>query len=65
MKIGLNRELCIGSATCIGFMPSKVKIGEDGHAVLLTEEIGPEDAAAVADAVANCPVEAIRLIDPA
>ncbi|MDP4505299.1 ferredoxin [Nonomuraea turcica] len=63
MRIELNRELCAGSATCIGFVPAAFKIGQDGRAVLLIEDVDGIDAAHVADAVANCPVEAISLID--
>lgn len=62
MKIELNREVCMGSATCVGFVPTVLKIGADGRAVLLAEETEGVDATALADAVGNCPVEAIRLV---
>ena len=63
MRIQLDRDACIGSATCVGFIPTVVKIDKDGHATLLAEDTDGVDGAALAEAVANCPVEAIRLID--
>jgi ferredoxin len=62
-KIELDRETCMGSATCVGFVPTVIKIGKDGRAVLLAEDTDGVDGAALVEAVANCPVEAIRLID--
>ncbi|MDP4511791.1 ferredoxin [Nonomuraea turcica] len=63
MRIELNRELCAGSATCTGFVPTAFKIGQDGRAVLLIDDADEIDADTLADAVANCPVEAITLIE--
>lgn len=63
MRIELDRETCMGSATCVGFMPSAVKLGKDGRGELLVDNTDGIDATALTDAVANCPVEAIRLID--
>ena len=62
-KIELDRETCMGSATCVGFVPSAIKIDKDGRAALLVDDTAGVDIAALAEAVANCPVEAIRLID--
>jgi ferredoxin len=62
-KIELDRESCMGSATCVGFAPAAIKIDTDGRAALLVEDADEVDRAALADAIANCPVEAIRLID--
>jgi ferredoxin len=63
MRIELDRDTCMGSATCVGFVPKLIKIGKDGHAMLLSENVDGVDDAALAEAVANCPVEAIRLVD--
>jgi ferredoxin len=63
MKIELNREVCVGSATCVGFVPSAFKIGTDGQVVLLVDDVAGIDTGALLEAAGNCPVEAIRLID--
>jgi ferredoxin len=62
-KIELDRASCMGSATCVGFVPSAIKLDKDGRAALLVVDAEGVDSAALAEAVANCPVEAIRLID--
>ncbi|MCF6476404.1 ferredoxin [Nonomuraea sp. MG754425] len=63
MRIEVDRELCAGSATCTGFVPTAFKIGRDGKAALLIEDAAQLDADALADAVANCPFEAITLTE--
>jgi ferredoxin len=63
MRIELDRDVCIGSATCVGFVPTVIKIGSDGHAILLSEDADGVDGSALAEAAANCPVEAIRLVN--
>jgi ferredoxin len=63
MKIELKRETCIGSATCVGFVPSAFTLDSDGQATLLVEDADGIDRAALDESVANCPTGSIRLVD--
>ena len=63
MRIELDGEACVGSATCVGFLPGAFRIGKEGHAQVVVGDAQAVDAAALAEAIGNCPVEAIRLVD--
>lgn len=63
MRIELNRDTCIGSTTCVGFVPGVFKIDKDGKAILLVESSEGVDSAALENAVANCPTGSITLVD--
>lgn len=61
MKIVASRERCRGHGQCELFAPGYFEIDDDALVVLLTEEVLPEDVAAVEDAVTHCPEAALRL----
>ena len=62
-KIELDRATCMGSATCVGFVPKAIKIDKDGRATVFVGDTEGVDSAALDEAIANCPVGAIRLVD--
>jgi ferredoxin len=53
-------DTCIGSGSCVGISPAHFALGEDNRSHPLCTQIEPDDA--VLDAVASCPVEAIRVM---
>jgi ferredoxin len=59
-RIELNREACMGSATCVAFAPTAFKLAGDGMAELL-EGAQDVDPAALEEAILNCPTASIRL----
>ncbi len=66
MKIVVDRELCIGSGMCTTIAPSVFELSPEGELVLIHgDELEPSEIAAVEDAVACCPVEALLVRDDA
>ena len=64
MKVSLDPLRCEGYGVCAEISPDVFVLGdEDEHVHLLHEEIDETRAAAVKDAVAECPMAALRLID--
>jgi ferredoxin len=58
LRLVLDRTLCSGFGACAEAAPHLFRLGPDG----LAEQLGdPDDGAAAADAVAACPMGAIRL----
>ena len=63
MKIELDRDTCIGSATCVAFAPSVFKLDGDGLAVLLVEDTDGLDDVDMDEVVACCPTGSIQVVD--
>jgi ferredoxin len=64
MRVTAAREVCIGSGNCVFAAPQVFDQDDDeGLVVVLTAEVGPQDAGAVRDAVAHCPSGALRIIE--
>jgi ferredoxin len=60
-SIEIDRELCMGSATCTFHAPDTFDVDDDMKVVLLD---GPhDDTAAIRAAVDGCPTRALRLIE--
>ncbi|KKQ28078.1 MAG: putative ferredoxin, 4Fe-4S [Candidatus Magasanikbacteria bacterium GW2011_GWC2_37_14] len=59
MKCKVDKDLCIGCATCTILAANSFKMNDDNKAV----EINPpgDDAEALKDAKDNCPVAAITI----
>jgi len=57
MFIVINKEACIGCATCEMVCPKNFKVGNDEKA----EVISQEDSGCVRKAVKLCPVQAIKV----
>lgn len=59
--VKVDKDICIGCATCEGIAPDYFKI-EDGlaHAI---KDYSEEDADLIEEAINNCPVQAISIVD--
>lgn len=58
--IEIDRELCIGAATCVALMPNVFALDEEGKAVVKPGQDREYDA--LLAAAKSCPVRAIRLL---
>lgn len=61
MRVTVDLKLCQGYANCVDAAPEVFDIGDNGLAVLLQEEPGPELAHAAHEAERLCPVRAIAI----
>lgn len=61
-KVVVNKDLCIGSASCVAIAPDVFDLDEDGKAVV-KEGASLADVQAVLDAAKSCPVDAIVVYD--
>ena len=61
MRVGVDRDRCVGSGTCELLAPDLFAVGDDGVVALLHPEPSDDDEAAVRDAVDQCPTGALSL----
>lgn len=61
-KISIDRNLCIGAATCIAIAPKAFALDSEAKAILLGT-VNEETDQTILDAVKSCPVAAIILTD--
>lgn len=65
MKVVVDKTRCVGSGMCTSIAPTFFDLDDDGSLVVKNDgEVDPSDAQAVTaveDAVACCPMEALRL----
>ncbi len=62
MKLTADKTRCIGAAACVGTSVSVLELDENGKVTVLGDGIVPDSELAEAqDAVAFCPVTALRL----
>ena len=62
MRIILDEETCIGAGQCVLAAPDVFdQRDEDGIAILLVDEPGEDQRAAVEDAAIRCPALAIQI----
>lgn len=62
ITIHVDRNLCIGAATCIAVAPKMFKLDNEAKAILLNTS-GEEGYQTVIDAAKSCPVAAIIIKD--
>jgi ferredoxin len=60
VRLEVDRELCVGSSTCVGIASGVFELGPDGKARVVNPSAVP--IATVEDAVDGCPVLAITLV---
>jgi len=60
VRLKVDRELCVGSSTCVSVASGVFELGPDGKARVVNPGAAP--IAAVEDAVDGCPVLAITLV---
>lgn len=58
MRVTVDRDRCVGSATCVGIAPDLFEL-EDGRSRPLRKVVSDSDD--LRDAVESCPVEAIMI----
>lgn len=61
-KITIDRELCIGAATCVAVAPKAFALDNEAKAILLPT-VNEETDQTILDAAKSCPVAAIILAD--
>ena len=61
MKVGVDRDRCVGSGTCEALAPDVFEVDDDGVLRLLREEPADGEQSDVRDAVNACPTRALTL----
>lgn len=65
MRVTVDQDKCVSAGMCVMNAPEVFdQRDEDGVVVLLTDEPGPEHAAATRAAAAACPAMAINIEEP-
>lgn len=63
MRVTANADICVGAGQCVLAAPTVFDQSEqDGRVLVITAEIGDEEAEAVRTAVEWCPSGAVVLI---
>jgi ferredoxin len=60
-KIVIDRDLCIGAATCVTIAPGTFQMDEENKAILV--DLTGNDAETILLAAESCPTKAIFLYD--
>lgn len=60
-KIVIDRDLCIGAATCVTIAPGTFQMDEENKAILVN--INGDDAETILMGAESCPTKAIFLYD--
>lgn len=60
--VTVDKDLCIGSGGCVAYAPDAFELDTTRQSCPRAEVITPSDA--VLEAAENCPVEAIRIVEP-
>lgn len=62
MKISVDRQLCIGAATCVAVAPKTFILDGDSKAIILETAVNEEENTFI-EAAKACPVAAITIED--
>lgn len=62
-KIEIDRETCIGAASCVAVAPGVYELDEEGKARV--KDLNGDSQQAILDAAKSCPVNAIKVFDAA
>jgi ferredoxin len=63
VKVTIDAERCTGHGRCYALAPEVFEPDDEGHSVLILEEIPPELEAKARIGVDNCPEQAISIVD--
>lgn len=61
MKIVVDFDKCTGLGLCESIAPEYFEIDPSGALAVLRQDVDPADLAAIDEAVAGCPTEALRI----
>ena len=61
MKASVNADLCQGHARCWDICPEVFDLDDEGHSVVIREDVPAELEAKATEAARNCPERAITL----
>lgn len=62
LKVRVDRQLCIGAATCVAVAPQTFVLDADAKAVILETSVNDDDTTII-EAAKACPVAAIFIED--
>ena len=62
MKIWVDRDLCIGAATCVAVAPKTFVLDSEAKAIIL-KSVDEDADQTIVDAAKSCPVAAIIIKD--
>jgi ferredoxin len=61
VKVGVDRDRCVGSGACEALAPDVFEVDDDGVLTVLREEPAQDEQSDVRDAVTACPTRALSL----
>lgn len=64
MRVQLDRERCQGHGRCYVLAPAVYRPDDDGYGVVVSADVAPEHAEAASIGAANCPEDAIEVLQP-
>lgn len=63
LKAEVNRDLCIGAASCVVLAPTVFQLDSEGKAVILPDSLGSVTEKELMEAAESCPTGAIVITD--
>jgi ferredoxin len=63
MKVAVDRARCVGTGICESTVPAVFEIDDEGRLAIVHETVAPDRLDAVRSAIANCPTQALSLIE--
>jgi ferredoxin len=63
MRVIVDTEKCAGFGVCENIIPEVYQVGDDGLTHVLTEELTEDMRVDLEASVAECPRQALRLVD--
>ena len=63
MRIKIDEDRCTGHGRCYALAPEVFEPDDEGHSIVLQEEVTPELEAKARLGVDNCPEQAISIVE--
>jgi ferredoxin len=63
VRIEVDYGLCEANGICVGILPDVFDLNDDDELNVLAPEVTPDNEELVADAVRQCPRQAIAVVD--
>lgn len=63
MRLRIDPDLCVGHGRCYSLAPELFDCDDQGHGVVLADQVSPAQRAGALLGVENCPERAITLIE--